>query len=131
MSEKNKIYIHYDVKTDYLEILDNKKETIAEDIGNGIFELRTPRGRLAGHSAMDASQRIEDLDFLDPLLMLAVLIKIARLKKGLTQVQMSEKMGIALLPYQRLESGNNNPTLKTILLVKELLPEISIDSIAS
>ena len=40
-------------------------------------------------------------------------------------------MGIQLLPYQRLESGDNNPTFKTLLKVKEVFPEIELDKIAS
>jgi DNA-binding XRE family transcriptional regulator len=131
MLEKAKIYIHYDPKTDYLEILEKKCETIAEDLGDGVFELRTVRGRVVGHAALDASERLYSLAFLDPVLTLAVQIKIFRLKKGLTQSQMAKKMGIGLLPYQRLESGVNNPTLKTILKVKEVLPEVSIDKLAS
>jgi len=131
MSSKSKLYIHYDVKTDYLEILDKRCETVTEDIGNGIFVLRTTRGRIAGHAALDAGERLDELDFLDPVLMLAVRIKIARLKRGLTQIQMAKRMGIGLLPYQRLESGANNPTFKTILKLKKVLPEISIDRIAS
>ena len=89
MSEKTKIYIHYDPKTDYLEILDRKCEIIADDIGNGVFELRTARGRVAGHGALDASDRLHSLEFLDPTLRLAVQIKIARLKRGFTQTQMA------------------------------------------
>ncbi len=131
MSSKGKWYIHYDVKTDYLEILDKKCETIAEDQGNGIFFLKTPRGRVAGYSAIDASERLDELDFLDPLQKLAVQIKITRLKRGLTQVQVAKLMGIGLLPYQRLEYGNHNPTVKTILKLKKILPEISLDQIAS
>jgi len=131
MSEKNRVYIHYDPKTDYLGILDKKCETVAEDAGDGMFELRTVRGRIVGHGALDASERLYNLKFLDPMLRLAVQIKIGRLKRGFTQSEMAEKMGIGLLPYQRLESGSNNPTLKTILKVKELLPEVSVDKLAS
>ena len=39
-------------------------------------------------------------------------------------------MNIGLLPYQRLESGKNNPTLKTMLKVIEIFPEIELDKIA-
>jgi len=133
MSENHKVYIHYDAKTDYLEVLNHKGEVVAHDIGEGIFELRTTRGRgkAVGHAVMDASTRLSDLDFLDPLVRFAVQVKVARLKRGLTQEKMAKQMGIGLLPYQRLESGGNNPTLKTILKLKEFLPEISIDKIAS
>ena len=53
----------------------------------------------------------------------------ARLKKGLTQTEIAKRMGIKLLPYQRLEPGVNNPTLKTILKIKEVLPEIKLDKV--
>ena len=133
MSENNKFYIHYDVQTDYLEVLSCKGQVVAHDVGEGIFELRTSGGRLKtiGHAVMDASTRLGELDFLDPLVRFAVFVKVARLKRGLTQQKMAKQMGIGLLPYQRLESGGNNPTLKTILKLKEVLPEISLDKIAS
>jgi DNA-binding XRE family transcriptional regulator len=133
MSENHKFYIHYDAKTDYLEVVNHKCETVAHDIGEGIFELRTTRGRgkIVGHAVMDASTRLSELGFLDSLVKFAVQVKVARLQRGLTQEKMAKQMGIGLLPYQRLESGGNNPTLKTILKLKEVLPEISLDKIAS
>lgn len=80
---------------------------------------------------MDASHRLSEIDCFDSLVKFAVQIKIARLKRGLTQEKIAKQMGIGLLPYQRLESGSNNPTLKTILKLKEVLPEISVDKIDS
>ena len=131
MSETHKFYIHYDAKTDYLEVLTKKGETVAHDIGRGVFELRTLRGKLIGHAITDGIERLGELDFLDPLVKFSVQVKVARLKRGLTQEKLAKQMAIGLLPYQRLESGDNNPTLKTILKLKEFLPEVSIDRIAS
>ena len=131
MSGSGKFYIHYDSKTDYLEVVSQKGEVVAHDTGDGTFELRTTRGKVVGHAVMDASTRLSDLDFLDPLVKFSVQVKVARLKRGLTQEKLAKQMGIGLLPYQRLESGDNNPTLRTILKLKEVLPEISIDKIAS
>jgi len=108
-----------------------KCETVAEDIGNGIFELKTTRGKTVGYSIMEAFSRIDELTFLDPFLKFSAMVKMSRLKRKLTQEQMAKRMGIGLLPYQRLESGDNNPTLKTILKLKKVLPEVSMDQIAS
>ena len=49
MLEKNKVFIHYDAKTDYLEVSSVKGELVAVDAGDGIFELRVKgsRGKLA------------------------------------------------------------------------------------
>ena len=131
MSEKLKEHIHYDAKTDYLEISSHKGEVIAIDIGDGIFELRAKgtRGKVVGHAITDASSRIGDLSFLDPFVRFAVQVKVARLRRGYTQAKLAKRMGIGLLPYQRLESGGNNPTLKTILKLKKVLPEISLDRV--
>jgi DNA-binding XRE family transcriptional regulator len=131
MSEKPKVHIHYDAKTDYLEVSSHRGEVVATDIGDGIFELRAKgtRGKVVGHAVTDASSRIGDLSFLDPFVKFAVQVKVARLKRGFTQSKLAKRMGIGLLPYQRLESGGNNPTLKTILKLKEMLPEISLDRV--
>jgi len=80
---------------------------------------------------MDAGSRLDELEGMTPLVKFSVQVKIARLKRGFTLEKMAKQMGIGLLPYQRLESGNNNPTLKTILKLKEVLPEVSVDKLAS
>jgi transcriptional regulator with XRE-family HTH domain len=49
----------------------------------------------------------------------------------MTQAKLAKRMGIGLLPYQRLESGGNNPTLRTILKLKEMLPEISLGRVVT
>ena len=133
MSEKHKVHIHYDAKTDYLEVSTHRGEVVASDIGDGIFELRAKgsRGKVVGHAVTDASSRIGELSFLDPFVKFAVQVKVARLRRGFTQAKLAKRMGIGLLPYQRLESGGNNPTLKTILKLKEMLPEISLDRVFS
>ncbi|MGE0171460.1 MAG: helix-turn-helix transcriptional regulator [Oligoflexales bacterium] len=131
MSERNRVYIYYDAETDYLEVVSQKGEIVAHDAGNGIFKLKTRRGKLLGYAVMEVSERLGELTFIDPLVKFSIQVKVARLKRGLTQEKMAKRMGIGLLPYQRIESGGNNPTLKTILKVKEVLPEISLDKIAS
>jgi len=62
---------------------------------------------------------------------LSVVIKKYRIQRGKTQQEVADAMGIKLLPYQRLESGENNPTLRTLLKVKEVFPEINLDKIAA
>lgn len=58
------------------------------------------------------------------------MIKISRLKHHYTQKQIATKLDMGLLPYQRLESGKNNPTLKTLLKVKEILPDLDLSKVA-
>lgn len=60
----------------------------------------------------------------------AFMIKISRLKHHYTQQQIAAKLDRGLLPYQRLESGKNNPTLKTLLKVKKVLPDLDLSKVA-
>lgn len=50
----------------------------------------------------------------DPFLKLSIMIKISRLKHHLTQQQLADKLGIGLLPYQRLESGEQSYAKNTV-----------------
>ena len=130
MSKKSKPRIFYDSQTDLLEVVFSEVKNVAYEIEEGIFELRAGRGKVVGYTVVDASERFSELRFLDPMVRFAVQVKMARLKKGLTQARLAKKLGMGLLPYQRLESGDNNPTLKTILKLKSAFPEISVDKIA-
>lgn len=125
------MYIYYDEKTDYLEVVKEKVENYSVPMKNGIFKLLSTKGkRHLGYGVEVASKRLAKLEIFDPLVKLSIMIKISRIKHHYTQQQMAEKLGIGLLPYQRLESGENNPTLKTILKVKEVLSDIDLSSVA-
>ena len=64
----------------------------------------------------------------DPQVAFAFMVRYYRIKHGMTQNQIARKMGFSdIYNYQRLESSRSNPTLKTILKIKEILPEMSLD----
>jgi predicted RNase H-like HicB family nuclease len=65
----------------------------------------------------------------DPKVALAMLVRQARVKRKLTQKQASEKLGMKnVYSYQRLESSNTaNPEFTTLLRLKALFPELSVD----
>jgi len=125
------MYIFYDPKTDYLEVVEKKCANYSDLLKRDIFEIHAERGdKIIGHGIQNASKIIDDLDLFDPYVKFSILIKMARLKHGYTQMQVAKMMNVALLPYQRLESGKNNPTLKTILKIKEIFPEIDLHQVA-
>ena len=125
------MYIYYDEKTDYLEVLRGKTENYSVPMKNGIFKIFSTKGkRHLGYGVEEASKRLNELDLFDPLVKFSIMIKVSRIKHRYTQQQMADKLGIGLLPYQRLESGENNPTLKTILKVKEVLSDIDLSLVA-
>lgn len=127
------MYIHYNQKTDYLEVFYEKVPNIGELQKNGIIiytSKTSKKKKIIGYGIESISKKIKRLQIFSPGEKLSILIKINRIKHGLTQQQIAEKMGIKLLPYQRLESGTINPTLNTILKIKETLPEIELSLVA-
>lgn len=64
----------------------------------------------------------------DPQVAFAFMVRYFRIKEGLTQQQVADRMGFdKVYCYQRLESKWCNPSLKTISRVKEIFPNFSID----
>lgn len=126
------MYIFYNDKTDYLEVLEKKVRNYSEVMENGIFKIKSEKNhKTIGYGIENISMRLKDLDLFSPFVRLSILVKISRLKHHYTQKQVADKMKIGLLPYQRLESGTNNPTLKTLLRLKQVLPEVDLSLIAS
>src|SRR4030067_1414317 len=67
----------------------------------------------------------------DPKIAFAMKMKIFRSKKGLSQRQVADLLGMKnIYSYQRLESAKKaNPNLSTIARIKEVFPEFNIDEI--
>ncbi len=64
----------------------------------------------------------------DPQIALAFLIRLNRIKHGLTQQDAADRLGFEnIYSYQRLESSKANPTLTTLAKIKKLFPAISFD----
>ena len=125
------MYIFYNEKTDYLEVIEKKVRNYSKPLKNGIFKIFSEKGRKPiGFGIESVSKRYKDLDIFDPFVKLSIMIKISRLKHHYTQQQIAAKLNMGLLPYQRLESGKNNPTLKTLLKVKEVLPDLDLSKVA-
>lgn len=128
------MYIYYDKDLDYIEIFFQKENNYLvpmddnEEIGEFFSEQNDS---LIGYSVENLKDNFERLSFLSPYQKLSIAIKKYRIENGKTQQEVADEMGIQLLPYQRLESGDNNPTFKTLLKVKEIFPEIELDKIAS
>ena len=125
------MYIYYNTKTDYLEVFKKEASNYGHLIDDGVFEMRsTETKEVIGYGIENASQEIKKLNIFDALLKFSIIVKILRLQKGITEEEMAKKLNIALLPYQQIESGKNNPTLETVLKIKKILPELKIDEVA-
>ena len=66
----------------------------------------------------------------EPGIALATLVRVSRVRQGMTQRQAAEKLGLRnVIQYQRLESGGTaNPELKTLAKLKRLFPDFSVDA---
>ena len=127
------MYIYYDKDLDYVEVFFKKEKNylIPSDSNEQIGEFLSEKDdTVIGYAIENLNENFEELTFLTPYQKLSIIIKKYRIQKGKTQQEVADEIGIKLLPYQRLESGENNPTLKTLLKVKAIFPEIKLDKIA-
>jgi predicted RNase H-like HicB family nuclease len=85
---------------------------------NIIFPL--PQQSIEGKNIVEVS--------VDPHVAIAVLVRQARLKRGLSQRKAAKLVGFTHLSgYQRMESAGANLTFNKIIKLKEAFPEINID----
>ena len=67
---------------------------------------------------------------LDPQVALSLWLKYLRKKHHYTQLQVAKRLGFkSIYQYQRIESSKHNPTLKTLVALKDIFPELSIDEV--
>jgi DNA-binding XRE family transcriptional regulator len=128
------MYIYYDKDLDYVELFFKKEANYlcVYDCNEQLGEFRSEKDdSVIGYAIECLNDNFDELNFLTPYQKLSIVIKKYRIKRGLTQEEVASQMGIKLLPYQRLESGENNPTLRTLLKVKVVFPEINLDKIAA
>lgn len=68
----------------------------------------------------------------DPHVAIAMLVRQARVKRGLSQRKAAELLGFNHLSgYQRMETAGTNITFNKIIQIKEAFPEISLDQLFS
>ncbi len=53
-------------------------------------------------------------------------LKIARIKKGLSQSELAEKIGVQSFSISRYETGSQYPSIETLLKMSEVL-NVSVD----
>lgn len=117
--------IFYDGDRDYAEIFFKKTENYGEELNKRVMVFKSERSdKVVGYAFEDASRSLFEEDFLTPSVKLAALLRILRSKEGLTQEQAAKKIGdITFRHYQRLESGEENPTLETVASIMAAFPK--------
>ncbi|MGK5086501.1 type II toxin-antitoxin system HicB family antitoxin [Bdellovibrionota bacterium FG-2] len=84
-----------------------------------------PRKRIRGRNIVGIEVR--------PRIAFSFYLRQLRLVRGLTQKEVAQQLGIKnLYSYQRLESSKTaNPELATIIQLKRIFPEMSLDELLS
>lgn len=82
-----------------------------------------PKENISGKSVMKIP--------VEPKIAFAMTIRMLRIKKGLTQKEVANLLGMkSLYSYQRLEtSKKSNPSLSMLNRIKHVFPELKIDDI--
>ena len=117
--------IFYDSDRDYAEVFFKQEENYGEFLNDLMTVFRSEKdNEVVGYAFEEASRRLFENDLLSPSVRLAALLRIVRAKKGLTQEQAAEKIrDLTFRHYQRLESGEENPTLATIESIMGAFPD--------
>ncbi len=123
--------IFYDKDMDYAEVFFAKEENYAENISSALTVFKSEKNdKIVGYAFEEASRSLFDSDVLSPSVKLAALLKMIRAKEALTQEAAAEKIGeITLRHYQRLEAGEDNPTLSTVENLMKAFPQYDFSRI--
>ncbi len=116
--------IYYDADRDYAEVFFKKAANYGEELNDQVTAFKSEKtDKIVGYAFEDASQTVFVSDLLSPAVKLATLLRMIRTKEKLTQEQAAKKIGdITFRHYQRLESGEENPTLATIESMMRAFP---------
>lgn len=117
--------IFYDSDRDYAEVFFKKVENYGESVSDTVMAFKSEKNdKVVGYAFEEASRRLFESDLLSPSVKLAALLRIVRAKQGLTQEHAAKKISdITLRHYQRLESGEENPTLETVESLMTAFPD--------
>jgi len=123
--------IFYDKDRDYAEVFFRKDENYGEEISSVLTVFKSEKSdKIVGYAFEEASRSLFESDVLSPSVKLAALLKMIRAREELTQEAAAEKIGeIALRHYQRLEAGEDNPTLSTVENLMKAFPQYDFSQI--
>jgi len=123
--------IFYDKDRDYAEVFFKKEINYGESLSDAITVFKSEKNdKVVGYGFEEASHHLFENDLLSPSAKLAALLKIIRAKQGLTQERAAERVrDITFRHYQRLESGEENPTLGTVESLMEAFPDVDFSLI--
>lgn len=117
--------IYYDSDRDYAEVFFKKTANYGEELNPRVTAFKSEKSdKVVGYSFEEASRSIFEDDLLSPSVKLAALLRILRSKEDLTQTEATKRVGdITFRHYQRLESGEENPTLETVQSLMRAFPK--------
>ena len=123
--------IFYDKDRDYAEVFFKKEENYGEEMSALLTAFKSEKNdKIVGYGFEEASHSLFASEVLSPSMKLAALLKMIRAKESLTQDQASGRIAeITLRHYQRLEAGEDNPTLSTIESMMKAFPEYDFSQI--
>ena len=116
--------LYYDKEIDYLEIFFKKDVNYGEDLTDDVMVFKSELSdAVVGYAFEDAEKNAPAFAVFNLSIKLAILLKIARTKNGLTQEESAKKIGsLTLRHYQRLESGEGNTTLELFAEIMKAYP---------
>ncbi len=125
------MHIYYDKRGDYLEFFFEQTANYADadEKNDNVVIFRSEKDdSIVGYAIEDAAEGILHFDNLDTVDKLAILLKISRLRRDLSQDEVAKQLHISLRHYQRLEVGQDT-TVSLLAEISHLFPEMNFGSL--
>lgn len=123
--------IFYDKDTDYAEVFFSKEANYGDVCAKDIMAFKSEQtDKIVGYGFDLARSTLFKATFLSASVKLAALLKIIRTRENLTQTEAADRIGhITMRHFQRLEAGEDNPTLSTIESLMAAFPAYDFSQI--
>jgi uncharacterized protein YuzE len=115
----------YDADIDYLEVMEEGRETYGVQISDALLIFLTEGSReIAGFGLEAARDHLSELESVPNRMRLAGLIRLARGMKDLTQRALSNETHIGERTLQRAEAGDANLTFENLMSLVTTTPDL-------
>lgn len=121
--------LFYDQDLDYLEVFFKKTPNYGEDRKKGIIEFKSESSdKVVGYGFYNPSKNIMASTLLQPKNKIAIMCFIKRKTLGLSEKELSAKIGMSYRTYQRIEEGSISK-IDDLLKISQFIPELDLSKI--
>ena len=121
--------LFYDQDLDYLEVFFKKTPNYEEDRKKGIVAFKSESSdKIVGYGFSSPLKNILISDLIGPKTKIAIICFLRRKNRGPSKKDLSAKMGVSYLTYQRIEEGSISK-IDDLIKIFKFTPDIDLSKI--